>query len=324
MYKNAHRKEVAVILVNYNCGKYVASYFTSLWKQTLPPNEIILFDNGSTDGSLKFISEEYPEVRIIRNGRNLGFCFPINQGIRQTISEYILVSNLDVVLDRTFIEQMVVPLQRDSSIGWVAGKIYKLTDHGPTKNIDCFAHHMQRNRYANPLSIRHPDPNDPYYREPGIRWGAPACCSLYRRQMLEEIRCQEEYFDEDFFAYFEDVDLDWRANLYGWKCYYQPSAIAYHVREGSKGVLEPKIMAGLVMNRFFMMIKNDRFQDIMRDFTPIMKGTFFAFRRMFRKCPSAFFYIIPKLVLIPRMLRKRGLIFSKRKATIQEIRKWFN
>jgi GT2 family glycosyltransferase len=315
---------VAVILVNYNCGKYVAPFFSSLRQQTLPPNEIILFDNGSTDGSLEFILEEYPEVRIIRNGSNLGFSLPNNQGIRQTVSEYILVSNLDVVLERTFIEQMVIPLQRDSSIGWVAGKIHKLTDHGPTKDVDCFAHHMQRDRYANALSIRHPDPNGLYYQEPGIRWGAPACCSLYRRRMLEEIAFHGEYFDEDFFAYFEDVDLDWRANLYGWMCYYQPSAIAYHVREGTKGVLEPKIMAGLVMNRFFMMMKNDRLQDIVRDFVPIMKGTHFAFRRMFRECPGAFFYLFLKLLLISRMLRKRRLIFSKRKATVQNIRKWFN
>ncbi len=323
-HKKGHGREVAVILVNYNCGKYIGPFFSSLRKQTLLPKEIILFDNGSTDGSLEFISEEYPEVRIIKNGRNLGFSLPTNQGIRLTLSEYILVSNLDVVLDPTCIEQMVIPLQRDSTIGWVAGKIYKLTDHGPTKNVDCFAHHMQGDRYAKPLSIGHPDPNDPYYQEPGIRWGAPACCALYRRKMLEEIRYQEEYFDEDFFAYFEDVDLDWRANLYGWKCYYQPSAIAYHVREGSKGVLAPKIMAGLVMNRFFMMIKNDRLQDIVKDFIPIMKGTLFAFRRVFRECPGAFLYIFPKFILIPRMLRKRRMFSSKIKAPTEDIRKWFH
>jgi GT2 family glycosyltransferase len=324
MYENAHRSEVAAILVNYNCGKYVAPFFSSLWKQTLPPNEIILFDNGSTDGSLEFISEEYPEVRIIRNHKNLGFSVPNNRGIRQTCSKYVLISNLDVVFEPNFIEQMVIPLESDSRLGWVAGKIHKLTDHGPAKDVDCFAHHMQRDRYANALSIRHPDPNDPYYQEPGIRWGAPACCALYRRRMLEEIAYQGEYFDEDFFAYFEDVDLDWRANLYGSLCYYQPSAVAYHVREGTKGVLEPRIMAGLVMNRFFMMVKNDRVQDIFRDGIPILKGTVFALRRMFRECPKASFYLFSKLTLFPRMLRKRRLIFSKRKTSPEDIRKWFN
>ncbi len=323
-HENRDRSKVAVILVNYNCGKYVGPFVSSLRKQTLLPDEIVLFDNGSTDGSSDFIAEKYPEVRIINNGKNLGFSVPNNQGIRQTLSEYILVSNLDVVLDRAFIEQMVIPLQRDPSIGWVAGRIQKLTDHGPTKDVDCFAHHMKRNRYATALATNHPDPNDPYYREPGIRWGASACCALYRRRMLDEICFQEEYFDEDFFAYFEDVDLDWRANLYGWKCYYQPSAIAYHAREGSKGLLDPKIMAGLVMNRFFMMIKNDRLQDIARDFVHITQGTLFAFRRMFRECPRAFFYLFPKLALIPRMLRKRRLILSKKKVHIGEIRKWFN
>jgi GT2 family glycosyltransferase len=267
---------------------------------------------------------EYPEVRITKNGRNLGFSAPNNWGIRQTTSEYLLISNLDVILEPTFIEQMVIPLERDPRIGWVAGKIYKLTNNGPTRDVDCFAHHMQRDRYANAISMIHPDPNDPYYNEPGIRWGAPACCALYRRRMLEEIAFEMEYFDEDFFAYFEDVDVDWRANSHGWMCYYQPSAIAYHVREGTKGVLEPKIMAGLVMNRFFMMIKNDRLRDIFRDWIPIVKGTLFALRRMLRECPKASFYLFWKLTLFPRMLRKRRLIFSKRKTSPEDMRKWFN
>jgi len=315
---------VAVILVNYNCGKFIKTFFDSLRKQTLPPKEIILFDNGSSDGSLEYISKMYPEVRIVKNQKNLGFSVPNNQGIRQTTSEYILISNLDVILEPTFVEQMVIPLQGDVRIGWVAGKIYKLTDHGPTQNVDCFAHHMQRDRYANAISIRHPNPDDCYYKEPGIRWGAPACCALYRRKMLEEVAYQWEYLDEDFFAYFEDVDLDWRANLYGWLCYYQPSAVAYHVREGTKGVLEPRIMACLVMNRFFMMVKNDRLQDILRDGIPILKGTLFALRRMLRECPKASFYLFSKLSLFPRMLRKRRLISSKRKTSPENIRKWFN
>jgi GT2 family glycosyltransferase len=315
---------VSVILLNYNCGRFIAPFFKSLKNQTLLPREILLFDNGSSDGSLEFVAREYPEVLIIKNGKNLGFSAPNNQGIRQTISEYVFISNFDVVLEPTFIEQMVIPFMQDSKIGWVAGKIYKLGPEGPTREVDCFAHHMQRDRYANALSIKRPNPEDPYYREPGIRWGAPACCALYRRQMLEAIAHDGEYFDEDFFAYFEDVDLDWRANLQGWKCYYQPSAVAYHLREGTKGVLEPKIMAGLFINRFFMMIKNDRLQDVLRDVVPILRGTSFALYRMFKECPWASLHVLSKLRLILRMMSKRRQNLLKRKTPPEDIRKWFN
>jgi len=323
-YSISEEATVAIILVNYNCGKFVTQFFNSLRKQTLTPKEVILFDNGSSDGSLEYILREYPEVQIIKNCKNLGFSVPNNRGIRQTCSKYILISNLDVVFEPNFIEQMVIPLERDPRLGWVAGKIYKLTDDGPSQNVDCFAHHMQRNRYANPISIRHPNQDDRYYKEPGIRWGAPACCALYRRKMLEDVACSREYFDEDFFAYFEDVDLDWRANLYGWLCYYQASAVAYHVREGTKGILEPRIMAGLVMNRFFMMVKNDRVQDILRDMIPILKGTMFSLARLLTQSPKAGFHLVSKLTLFPRMLSKRRLIFSKRKTSPEDIRKWFD
>jgi GT2 family glycosyltransferase len=315
---------VAVILVNYNCAKFIDPFLSSLHNQTVTPKEVVLFDNGSSDGSLELIARNYPEVLIVKSMKNQGFSVPNNQGIRITTAPYVFLSNLDVVLTPTLIEQMIIPMERDPAIGWVAGKIYKLRDHGPTQDVDCFAHHMQRDRYANALSIKRPNPDDAYYRDPGVRWGAPACCALYRRKMLEDIAVGKEYFDEDFFAYFEDVDLDWRANLLGWKCYYQSSAVAYHVREGTKALWEPRIMAGLVANRFFMMAKNDRLIDIVRDIVPIMRGTAFGVRRMFQDCPKALFYLFPKLFLLPRMFKKRHVIFLKRKTSAETIRKWFN
>ena len=318
------KADVAVILVNYNCGRFIAPFFDSLRKQTLPPKEILMFDNGSSDGSLDTAVKNYPEIEIIRHSQNLGFSFPSNEGIRRTRSEYILIANLDVILEPTFIKEMVAPLQQDPRVGSVAGKIYKLGSQGPTREVDCFAHHMKRDRYANNLFIKLPNPEDAYYREAGVRWGTPACCALYRRRMLEDTAHDGQYFDEDFFAYFEDVDLDWRANLNGWKCYYQPSAIAYHLREGTKGLLQPDIMAGLFMNRFFMMVKNDRFQDVLRDIIPIMRGTRFALHRMLKECPRASLRVPLKLRLIPRMIRKRRQILSRRKVPPQDIRKWFN
>jgi len=78
------------------------------------------------------------------------------------------------------------------------------------------------------------------------------------------------------------------------------------------------------MNRFFMMVKNDRLQDVFRDGIPILKGTVFAMRRLLRECPGASLYLLSKLSLFPRMFRKRRLIFSKKKTSPEAIRQWFH
>ena len=259
---------VSVVLVNYNGARFVAALFDSLARQTYGALEVWLLDNGSTDGSVELIEERYPWVRVVRKDRNTGYSRPVNEGIQRSTGEYVFVLNMDVVLADNFVEELVSVLDDDANVGWAAGKVLKLGDAGPTENIDCLGHHMSRNRYARELDYSRPFAWSDY-AEKRFVFGASACAALYRRSMLEDVRLDGEYFDEDFFAYFEDVDLDWRAQQRGWKCVYTPRAVAYHVRGGSGLIRERSIAACYLANRWLMMVKNDEPRHVLQDLVPL-------------------------------------------------------
>ena len=143
-----NNKLVSVILVNYNCKKYMEKLLESLRLQSYSPTEVLIFDNGSTDGSLEYICTDYPEAQVFKMGENTGFSRPNNLGIQKSKGDYILTLNFDLVLEKDFIEQMVMAIESDSTIGWVAGKMMKLTSNGKSDRIDSLGHHMTRERCA--------------------------------------------------------------------------------------------------------------------------------------------------------------------------------
>lgn len=304
---------VSVIIVNYNGWKFIQPLFESLLAQTYPHMEILFFDNGSTDGSADYVRRHFRQVRVIELGRNTGFSKPNNQGIRDSPGEFIMTLNVDVVLERDFVEEMVKALETDSRIGWVSGKMLRLAPTGKTREIDCLGHHFHRDRYA-----KETDHSRPFrwsdYSEPRYVFGASACAALYRRTMLQDIAVGGEYFDEDFVAYFEDVDLDWRANLRGWKCLYAPKAVGYHMRGGTGLHRRPDIAARYMANRFLMIVKNDDFDLLLQDLAPFTKRVMIDILIYIRRCPLAvpiaLRFVAQKL---PRALVKRRHIRDRRR-----------
>ncbi len=303
---------VSVILVNYNGLRFIEPLFESLRRQTYRPLEIRFFDNGSTDGSAEVVATRYPEVKVVQMDRNTGYSFPVNEGIRQSAGEYVLVLNVDVVLTERFVEEMVRALEDDPTVGWVAGKVLKLTESGISEEIDCLGHHMSRGRYATETDYSRPFRWSDYAQKRFV-FGASACAAMYRRTMLEDVRLDGEYFDEDFFAYFEDVDLDWRAQQRGWKCVYTPYAVAYHMRGGSGLIRRPSIAACYLANRWLMLVKNDEVAHLLRDFAP------FAYRlardlwAYGRRNPGALPLAAARFArYVPGILRKRRSIKAHR------------
>jgi GT2 family glycosyltransferase len=306
------RTLVSVLLVNHNGARFVAPLFDSLARQTYGPLEVILFDNASTDDSVRLVEERYPWVRVVKKDHNTGFSRPVNEGIRLSSGPYVIALNLDVVLTETFVEELVSVLDHDPAVGWVAGKVLKLKESGPTDDIDCLGHHMSRNRYA-----RERDYSRPFewadYAESRFVFGASACAALYRRSMLEDVRLDGEYFDEDFFAYFEDVDLDWRAQQRGWKCVFTPRALAYHMRGGSGLIRQRRIAAGYLANRWLMLVKNDDTRHVLQDIRPVVGQLARDVGSWGRRDPL----VIPAAVgrflgKVPRMVAKRRAIRTRR------------
>ncbi len=205
---------------NWNGGSSISQCLRSLIAQVSPAN-IIVVDNGSTDNSVRLIKKEFPGVGIVVKKRNLGFAGGVNAGIRQAIkynADYIAIFNNDAVADTRWIEQLVNTLANNQHIGIACSKMISTNQELLDSTGEFYT------SWGLPYPRGRGEPvSDKYDQETPV-FGASGGASLYRVEMLKEIGL----FDEDFFAYYEDVDLSFRAQLAGWKVAYVPSAIAYH------------------------------------------------------------------------------------------------
>ena len=217
--------EVSVVIPNFNGIAFLDSVLASLEGQTLNNFEVILVDNGSTDGSCSFVTANYPWVHLIELSENFGFCGAVNAGIRAAKAPYVLLLNNDTEVKEDFVEEMLAAIRRHKnafSCGALMVQYHdrdKLDDVG---NYYCalgwsFARGRGKDIHA-------------YETEDRI-FSACAGAAIYRKKILEKIG----YFDEEHFAYLEDTDIGYRARIYGYENWYAPKAIVYHVGSGTSG-----------------------------------------------------------------------------------------
>ncbi len=240
---------VSVAIANWNGASYVSRCLDSVLTQTTPPEEIVVVDNGSTDGSPDTIRSRYPMVRLLTRPINEGFCRGYNTAIRATRSPYVLILNNDVFLERDFIERALDALLSEPHIGWVAGRLNRADGDG----VDYVGRFLRRR-----LALVNADPP-----VPGQRVFAGSGAAIFcRRAMLDDVAEEGAYYDERFFAYLEDLDLAWRANLRGWRCVYAPDVIARHVGSASMSgrvrVLDKTMdfQRHILKNRYLTVVKN--------------------------------------------------------------------
>ncbi len=217
---------VSMVIVNYNSGELLRRCLESVRIQTYPKWEVIIVDNASHDASLRTV-EGLDRITIVRNNRNVGFAAGQNQGMRQALGRYLMPLNFDIEMTPQFLDHMVAAIESSPSIGTVTGKLMQMGEEA--KRLDLFystGHLMPPNRF--PLHRGAGERDCGQYDQIEEVFGAPGAAPLYRREMLEDVAFQGQYFDESFFTWYEDVDLDWRAQWRGWKCLYTPWAVAYH------------------------------------------------------------------------------------------------
>jgi len=215
---------VSVIIVNFNGKRFLQDCLSSIQKQTYTPFEVILADNASHDGSVEFIQEHFPSVKIFIQKENLGFAGGSNAGIREAHGKYILTLNNDTIVPPDFISELVKPMMQDPSVGMCASKMVF-----PDGRINSTAICISRSGAAWDRGGGEQDHGQ--YNNAEEVFGPCAGAALYRRSMLDEIGL----FDEDFFLFMEDVDLAFRARLSGWKCMYVPMARVVHIHGGTTG-----------------------------------------------------------------------------------------
>lgn len=210
---------LSVIIPHYNGVHHLPTCFNALRGQTYPHLEIILVDNGSTDESVALTRRDYPEVKVIELGRNLGLTGAINRGIEQARGEVIAPLNNDTEVAPGWAQALVDALQAHPEAGIVASKML-LFDR---RNI---LHSAGDGFGSNGIPINRGvwQKDEGQFDRDVYIFGGCGGAVAYRRAMLNDIGL----FDEELFMYLEDVDLNWRAQLAGYRAVFAPNAVVYH------------------------------------------------------------------------------------------------
>jgi GT2 family glycosyltransferase len=235
----------AVVIPNWNGRELLGACLDSIAAQTLAPSEVIVVDNGSTDGSLELLAGREPAVRVIALGRNTGFAVACNRGIEEAGHEFVALLNNDVVLEPDWLERMVGVLDAHPEAASVACKMVDLRDPSIVWDAGDF---LRRDGAAEQRGRGEPDRGE--FDEPGEALSACAGAALYRRSAVLE----QGGFDERFFAYLEDVDLGVRLRMAGWSCRYEP-AVAAHAGGASSSKLRRPVEGWEERNTILLVLK---------------------------------------------------------------------
>ena len=251
---------VTIAVVTYNSGRFIKRCLESVLAQRYPHKEVIVIDNASTDGTQAVLEQFEESCRVILNDTNVGFAAAQNQAIKLSRGDWVLTLNPDMLLTPNFIEALVEAGCLDPKVGTVCGKLLTMTASFALPQEPLVD---STGIYFTPM-LRHLDRgsqevDNGHFLNFEYVFGATAAAALYRREMIDDVSLNGEFFDPDFFVYREDADVAWRAQLMGWRCLYTPHARGYHVRSvlpGNRRALPAVINMHSVKNRFLMRIKN--------------------------------------------------------------------
>ncbi len=217
--------KVTIIIPNYNGKHFMEPCLKSLAEQTCKDFKILVVDNASTDGSVEYMKEEYPEIETLVLEKNYGFSKAVNVGIRHADTPYVLLLNNDTTVEPHFVLEMIRAIERSRYIFSVSSKMIQM-------------YHPEQIDSAGDLYTvigwgicRGAGRSITNYTEDCEIFSACAGAAIYRRELFKKIG----YFDENHFAYLEDIDVGYRAKIYGYKNVYCPSALVYHVGSGTSG-----------------------------------------------------------------------------------------
>lgn len=252
---------VAITIVTYNSAHYIAGCLESALAQEYTPLEVILVDNASSDGTTDILRRFESRARVLYNRKNVGFAAAQNQAISAAHDpDWILTLNPDVRLRPDFVRALVEAGEAAQEIGSVCGKLLAASPDFALADPPL----LDSTGISFTPSFRHFDrgngtPDRGQYDTAGFVFGGTGAACLYRKTMIDNISIAGEFFDADFFAYREDADVAWRAQLLGWKCSYTPTAVGLHVRAvvpENRRAVPALINMHSVKNRWLMRIKN--------------------------------------------------------------------
>ncbi len=255
--------ELSIIIPTYNGKEYLQICLDSLLNQTHENFEIIVVDNGSDDGSCEFITENYPEVILIKFVQNLGFSKAVNGGIKAADGEYVVLLNNDTEAKEDWLEQLVKCIKKDEKIFSCSSKMLqyherlKVDDAGDELTLMGWAF---KRGYGFPV--------DKFNNDKDV-FSSCAGAAVYRKEIFEKIG----YFDEKFFAYLEDIDICYRAKIHGYKNVYCSDAIIYHIGSATTGSRYNSFKVRLTSrNNIYLIYKNMPFLQLLLNSPFIVSG----------------------------------------------------
>ena len=247
MRSKSLKNKIAVAVVNWNTEDKSIACVDALMAQTTD-HTIIAVDNGSEDGFVDRIKTEYPKVQLLANASNLGFAGGVNTAIRwaqKNDFEYIALINSDALPAPNWLEELMKGMKKFKDAGAVTGK-FVLTNGLLDSTGDQYT--IWGRAYPRGRDLK----DEGQFDKAEYVFGASGGASLYKMEVFNSIGL----FDEDFFAYYEDVDMSFRMQLAGWKVGYMPSATADHIGGASSGRVRGLVVYLTIKNLPWLFIKN--------------------------------------------------------------------
>jgi len=294
---------VGVVIVNWNSGEFIKKCIHSVLNQTFKDIGVLLIDNASEDNSVTKTREEFPDLKWILNKKNIGYSSAHNLGLKSIDDEFHLTLNPDVILTPDYIEKLIKVFEDFPSASNSTGKLLSYSAKG---KIDSAGVAFCSNRNCYILGKGEEDRE--WFNVAREVPGGVGAGMMYRRKALYEVAIDGEIFDEDFFAYVEEVDLDWRLRLRGWVCRYEPTAVAYHLGDISRGSQNIYTTTHFLKNRYLVLLKNDSLKDFLFHLPGFIRFQFTHILPQFLMSPGLIFNVpFSFFKIAPKILKKRKL-----------------
>lgn len=252
---------VSIVIPHLNGRHHLDDCLCSLRRQTFTDFEVILVDNGSTDGSQAYVRERFAEVRLLELGQNWGFTGACNAGRQAAQGDFVILLNNDTEADSQWLSEIVAAFRRRPEVGIIASKLllFDRRDH-----FHAAGDFYRRDGIPGNRGVWQQDVGQ--YDQEEFVFGACGAAAAYRSRMLEEIG----FLDDDFFFSCEDVDVAWRAHLAGWRVLYLPTAVVYHKLKATGGDVTGSYYDG--RNFLYVIWKNYPSSLLRRDWWPLLRA----------------------------------------------------
>lgn len=335
--------KVAVVILNWNGKKYLEKFLPFVVQNTTLPNtQIYVADNGSSDDSVGFLKENFPNIPIIQLDKNYGFAKGYNLALEQIEAEYFVLLNSDIEVTPNWLEPLINFLDNNRNYAALQPKILSYNQReffeyaGAAGGfIDFLGYPFCRGRILNEIE----KDNGQYNDFIDIFWASGACLVI-RADIFKEFK-----FDDDFFAHMEEIDLCWRLKNSGYKIGFHPESIIYHVGGGSLPNNHPFKLYLNFRNNLVLLLKNLPFNQLLlviplrmaldglaalifafkgefKNFLAIIKAHLYFYKNFFTNFKKRKFAIKTKNLNLHNEILKKSILFEffiRKKRTFKQL-----